>query len=464
MQKKDKKITFGIFAVAFIFLFNPNITIVDPLPDIFGYLIITLALSRLAFLNESLYDAKRAFERMVLVDAGKILSIFWVFGMEAISERNTSLLLWSFIFAVLEAIFAIPAFIKLFDGFSNLGDFHTNVSIHSRGRLGRKSYTESIKAFSIFFVIFKGILTFLPEITALQDSSYDEASRFFNMYRYIAVIRGLCFVPVLILGIVFLIKAVRYFVRISKDKEFVFSVNAEYAKKRISKNGAFVIKDVKAASLLFVLAAIFSIDFNLDGINILPDILVSVALALAFFYFTKTAKIKKTVPIICFGLYTVTTIFEDYIRYYFNEKYYYNAINKNGEAFAFYIATVLAVALEGVMLIMLYSAISRSIKSVITEHTGYVLGKEIESEVEQKQIAEVQRSLSKNFSRVTDAVILCVLAETFYSLYGAFYAFLNKNFGWMSLISFVAGFILIGLSIKAVSELKEAVQTKYMLE
>ena len=241
-------------------------------------------------------------------------------------------------------------------------------------------------------------------------------------------------------------------------------MRGKYSQKELTKIGAFVIKDVKIATFFMILASVFSIDFYLDGINILPDILVAVCMGLAFFYFVKTAKIKKTFPVICFTLYTAATIFEDFIRYYFAENYYYNAIEKDGKAFTVYIITVIAVAIEGIMLILLYSSIAKALRVVIKDHTGYVLGREIESDSEKKQIAEVQKRLSKNFSFVVDAVILCVLADTFYSLYGAFYAFLNKNFGWMSLISIVAGFILIGLSIKAVSELKEAVRTKYMLE
>ena len=116
------------------------------------------------------------------------------------------------------------------------------------------------------------------------------------------------------------------------------------------------------------------------------------------------------------------------------------------------------------MLVFVYSAFAKTIKPVIEEHTGYVLGKEINSEVEQKQIIEVQNRLSKNFSRLTDFVAVCVLADLFNSLYGAFYAFLDKNFGWMSLISIATGLLLVGMTVKAVSELREGVQTKYMLQ
>lgn len=463
-EARKNKISFGMLAVAFLFLFNPNMAIIDPLPDIFGYLILSVALSKISMISESLYDAKRAFERLVIVDAGKIVSIFWVFGMDALSERNISLLLWSFVFAVLECIFAIPAYIKLFDGFTSLGNFYPNVAILGRKGAKRASYTDAIKSFSIFFVIFKALLTVLPELTALTTSQYDETSYLVNLYRYIGVIRGFCIIPVLAVGFAWLVSAIKYFRRASNDKDFVNAINEEYAKKKITRNGAFVIKDVRIASIFLVMASIFTIDFSFDGVNILPDILVVIALSISLFYFSRAAKIKKSFAVVTFLLFTVATLFEDYIRYYFADNFYYNAINKNGEAFGYYLATVIAVAVEGAIFVLLYVAIARALRFVVSEHTGYVVGREIESEGEKKQILAVQNRLNKNFSSLIDFAVLCALADTFASLYGAFYAFLNKNFGWMTLLSLIFALLLVGMTVKAVSELKEAVQTKYMLQ
>ena len=466
MLTKKKNISYGALAVAFVFLFNPNITIIDFLPDFIGYIILSIALSKIALLSETLYDAKRAFERLIILDVGKIFSILWVYGMDSGgSEHSTSLLLWSFIFGVLECIFAIPAYIKLFDGFSSLGNFHSNTSIHGKkSRNKKESYTDSVRRFSVFFIILKAVFTCIPEITALGMSSYDDNSRFFDFYDYIGVIRGLFFVPVLIVGTVWLALVIKYFVRISKDRAFTDAINEEYSQKKSTKKGAFIIKDVKIATAFMVIASIFSIDFNLDGINVLPDFFVVVALALSLFYFSKTAKIKKGFAIVAFSLFFIATLLEDYVRYYFADNFYYNAINKNGEAFACYIVTVIAVAVEGIILALVYASAARAIKSVVLDHTGYVLGKSIESEGEKKQILVVQKRLNKNFSVLVDFAIVCALADTFGSLYGAFYAFLNKNFGWMGLLSMVCGLLLVGMTVKAVSELREAVQTKYMLE
>lgn len=461
---EKKQISWGLFAVAFLFLFNPNITIIDPLPDFLGYIILSVALSKLAMINEHIYEAKRAFDRMIIVDVGKIIAILWVFGIDSVSEQNTSLLLWSFIFGVLEILFAIPAFTKLFEGLSTLGDFHSNFSIHGTSKKSQKSYTQKIKSFTVFFIVFKAIFTCLPELSVLGTTLYDETSNFSFIYNYIGVMRMFAVIPVLIVGIVFLVKAIQYFLRIKSDSEFVNELNTEYSNKRLAKAGMFAIRDVKIATLFFVLGSILTLDFVFENVNIVPDILVVVALSLSLIYFSKVAKFKKKFVIIMLAVYSVITLFEEYLKFYFFDNFYYNAINKNDEAFYTYIIIVVTVAVEGIMLVIIYALMARNIRSVIKEHTGYVLGKEINSEIEQKQIGEVHKRLYKNFAVLADFAAVCVLADLFNSLYGAFYAFLDKNFGWMSLISVASGLLLVAMTVKAVSELRESVQTKYMLQ
>ena len=61
--KLKKNMGFGQIIAALFFLFNPDISIIDVLPDFIGYIILSVALSKIAMISESLYDAKRAFER-----------------------------------------------------------------------------------------------------------------------------------------------------------------------------------------------------------------------------------------------------------------------------------------------------------------------------------------------------------------------------------------------------------------
>lgn len=465
-EKKLRKtqIPWLLIAVAFAFIFNPNISIVDPLPDFIGYIMISIALNKPAMLNGTMAEAKIAFERMILIDAGKLLAIIWIFGMESLSERSVSILVWCFVFAVLEGIFLIPTYIKLFKGLSEIGDFYPNTSIHAKPDGKRLSYTERIRNFTVVFVSLKAIMTVLPELSALGTSSIDDVSNAHNLYRYIGVMRAFCVIPVLVLGVIWLIRIIKYFVNLRKDKVLNLSLNDAYAKKEIDRKGIFVKKYVRTACWFLVAFAVMTLDFRLEEVNIIPDALVLICLIPSLIYFAKTAKLnKKTVGIysICYG---ISAALAYTMEAYYIESYTYNAMNKNAEAFIFYLFWVAAVALQGVMLVLLVSAMFKEIRKVTEEHTGCVTGRTVYTEGEQAQIKGLHKELDRNFAFALDALMLYVVSDVVYALYGAFYAFLNVNLGFLNVINLACGILFIGMTVRAVDDLKEAVDTKYMFE
>ena len=89
-RSKSDSMGWGMIAVGLLFLFNPNINIIDVLPDFIGYIFLCLGGAKLTDLNESIDRALSAFRKMILIDAGKWLALMWVFGMSVTSERNSS--------------------------------------------------------------------------------------------------------------------------------------------------------------------------------------------------------------------------------------------------------------------------------------------------------------------------------------------------------------------------------------
>lgn len=469
IEKKKKpesnlKMSWGLMALAFVFFFNPNIAVIDILPDFIGYLLLSIALLKVSMLCEGLADARRALERMMLIDGAKLLSVVWIFGVNSTNDRTSSLLLWSFVFGVLEIIFALPAFIKLFNGLSELGNFHENSAIHGSKRAGGTSYTDKLKSFTVFFLTVKVAMTLLPELSALGTSAYDEGSTVVNLYRYIGVMRGLAMLPVIVVGIVWLVFALRYFLRIIADKRLCLSVSEAYAEKVAPKRGLFTIRNVRVAGWFLVAAAVLTLDVKLEEINVLPDIFAVILIAVSFAFFARTVKLSFKAPVTLMVLFGASTVFSVLAENYFLERYTYNAIEKSSEALTTYFVYVGAVALQGILFVCMLATVFGSLRRVISEHTGYVVGKEIESEGEKERIAEIHKELGKSFSRVVDVAIVYVLADVLVSLYGAFYAFMDKNLGFLNLISIACGIVFIGMTVRAVDELREAVQTKYMLE
>lgn len=462
--KNKNRIPWLGLAIGFVFILNPNITVVDFLPDFIGYIIISLSLRKLALIGETLADAKKAFEKMILIDAGKTLAIFWVFGIEAVSERATSLLLWSFVFGVLEGIFLIPCYLKLFKGLSALGNYHPNSSIHLNFGKTKKSITDAMMIFSIAFVILKAVLTVLPELSDLTSISAFESGATVSLYRYIGIMRMLACIPVAVIGLVWYANIVRYFRKIANDTELNNSLNVYYEENVLPRKGLFVIRNVKIASWLFVIAAILTLDLTLDGVTLLPDVLVLPVLIAAFVYIGKFSSLKKTLVYVLGALYGVLSVASYALNYAFHELYSYNAMDRDFSAFLLYFAGVLAVALQGIVFICLLSAIFKQIHTVVAEHTGYVLGKENASDGENRRIAEFHKEINKTFSLALDFAVLYVISDVAYALYGAIYAFLRNNAGYLGMVNIIFGLVFIGMTVRAFDTLKDAVQTKYMLE
>ncbi|MBQ8850396.1 MAG: hypothetical protein IJ011_08715, partial [Clostridia bacterium] len=172
MTTKKKIMNLPFIVIAALFLFNPNIAVIDLLPDFIGYILLCVAISRLADVHERVGEAYNAFKKMILIDAGKWIAVFWIFGMTVPSERNTSMLLWTFVFSVLEMIFLLPAYNKLFDGITQLGYLYPCQAVF--GKREKRSKTDRMRNFTFVFVTVKALLTVLPELSDLTNSTYDE--------------------------------------------------------------------------------------------------------------------------------------------------------------------------------------------------------------------------------------------------------------------------------------------------
>ena len=64
---QKKSIGFGLLSFSLLFFANPNINIIDFLPDFIGYILLCFALSRLADMNESIGEAVSSFRKMILI-------------------------------------------------------------------------------------------------------------------------------------------------------------------------------------------------------------------------------------------------------------------------------------------------------------------------------------------------------------------------------------------------------------
>ena len=457
-RKSDpkKRIGFGLLSISLLFFANPNTNIIDFLPDFIGYILLCRGLSRLADLNESIGEAVASFRKMILIDAGKWLALFWVFGLAVTTERNSSLLLWSFVFAVLEGIVLIPAYIKLFRGITELGYFYPNTSVLENSSGNKKSRTDKIRNATVFFVVLKATFSVLPELADLSNSSYDDTSSFVHIYQYIGTMRMLAFIPVLIVGLVWLIRALLYFSSLRKDDSFISGLVEKYETQILPREGIFVRRNFKIAYMLFVVALCLTVDFRVEYQNLLPDIFVAIFFFAVFWFLQKNTVMKKGLQYGIAGAYFVTAVLSSVSEYWFFSKHYYGAIIKSEAALYSYLTLFICDILKSLVFLSLIFVIIRGFYAVIDKHTGYVIGKENDDSNEQKMIGSLQKELRGSFVLPFVTAILYVISDLAYDV-------LAPYFGFMGMINVAFALLCIVSFIRALSVLQQAVDTKYML-
>ena len=97
-----KRMGFLLIALSPLFLFNPDISVFDLLPDVIGYILLSTGLSSLSYLNHHFEESAKRFQRMMALSAARVAFIFVLFGMVNTTDRPTAMLLGGFVFGVLE--------------------------------------------------------------------------------------------------------------------------------------------------------------------------------------------------------------------------------------------------------------------------------------------------------------------------------------------------------------------------
>lgn len=458
-MKNKSKISFLQIGLSLIFLFNPNITVIDPLPDFIGYILLSLALVRLADINETVAEAASIFNKMILIDAAKIFAIVWIFWISPPSEQNAAILLWSFVFGVLEMVFLIPAFIKLFKGFVELGYFHDNHAIlgakaKRSGKSARRNHTERIRFFTIFFVAFKATSSFLPELITVNFSEYLE----FHGNGILYILRMFTFIPVFILGIIWIIKIIIYFRRISKDVVFTSALSEIYREKVLPKKGIFIKRNVKISFVLLLIAVVLSFDLRIQNINIFPDVLSALMLLAFFVSIRRNTKINLTLPIILSALGVASGLISMIFEIRFFKEYMWDSIFRSEGAMDAYVLLCVSEIINALVFAAIFVFALLAIKSVVKTHTGIVAASNVMNDGARKSM---NRSIHEELSR-TLIIDACVMAA--YTVTDICYVLFAKDFGAMMLINAIGVTAFGAMLIKTYFDVYEAITSRYILE
>ena len=455
MENQKKGLITVAFIWAFVFLFNPNLNIVDILPDFIGYAILYVALSKLSLLNETIELAQKGFFRALCLDVAKLVCVVFVFGMQNPEEQNTLLLLSSFVFAVGELLILIPAFGNLFSGLINLGYKYDNTSVLGyRNERSKKNRTEKIRSFTVFFLIVKVAMATLPEFSVLSTHNYDDMSSTIEIYTFVGLLRSFAVICALIVGVVWLFRVAAYFRAVKKDTAFSSAIADDYKLNVLPRESLFVRKSVKLMFLFFCMAALLCVDLRIGSFNVIVDVLAAVTLIVSFFA-TKRYLGNAYKSIIPFVVYGVISLIAVIFEFRFFGEYYYAEIWRDNEAYSSYVIMLVWSLLDAIAFLFAVWGMSNMLRKVIKEHTGFYVPS-ASVNVEDK-IKRVHGELNKKVCLLYVTGVLAAAADLFYD-FGAHevkFALLVNTV--CSLIFFVAVFFV-------TDAIGDEVESKYMLD
>jgi len=252
----------------------------------------------------------------------------------------------------LEMLVLIPAWTKLFYGLTQLGYRHSNTAVFGKDRT-KKSKTDQIRNLTVAFVSVKSVLSFLPEFADLSNSSYDESTGMVNLYRYIGIMRMLAFIPVLIVGVIWLWRAIRYFHSLRHDTAFTEELEQRYTTDILPKKGLFARRAVHLLSFVLLTALCLTADLRLEYRNMVPDFLAAIAFFVLLSILVKRLKLSVTAGWVSCSAYLACTLFSYGAEWHFFNEFTYNAIRRSNEARDAYLWVIVSTFLKAIVFLVL---------------------------------------------------------------------------------------------------------------
>jgi len=440
-----------IFAAPFL-LFNPAYAIIDPLPDFLGYALICIALSRLRDVNSYFEASSRAFTRLALVELLKLPVALSIFSWIALAERSTMLLLAAFCFAVGELILMTTAWRSFFEGLTVFSEI-SDGSVALRGNM-----TKRIMRATLVFFYLREILIVLPELSVLSSQGYDESA--FDFSQFTSLFRVLAYFVIIIIGIVWLVRIVRYLAVIGKDHALFESAKQVYEETVINKPGVGIRREIRSALAVIAAFMLLSADLTIDGMNVIPDTLAFIVAAVAFVMLRKYSKLWRA-GVIVSVLSSGTAAAGWYLSYRFHIEHGDLEVQKTTTAFAafwrFYPFIIATAVLTFVVILLFVLAV----KSIATSHCGYI-SENSSSEYIEAKLSEIRKNLCIRLYVIAFFGLLSAVSGIVYPWIITFKGLMIGEMWWAIDLILALGVFFSGLS--AFSAINSEAESRYMLE
>ena len=480
METTRKKF-YALLTASFVFLFNPNITIVDIMPDFIAWFILARLFERAANSAPHFEEARVCFVRLGWLNLAKIPAFILVMFVRSSDVFDNNIYaLASFSFAVGEFLLIIPAVKNIFAGLFHLGERTDALSLIAplKSARHRELSADSVKEFTYFFVICKTVLYALPDLFLLtRVSDRGIILAFSSYYPYVLVLSQILGFTV---GTVWLIRIRKYARAVFCEGKFNDALDtfaredayAEFEKrtKLRSINRVMLLLTIAALSTIKLIFNSFDGDIGaLNGINLLPHFIYGFTMLFAVFILRKHAKVSN-ITLLLGALYSLVAT----VGYILSVRFYWsydldNLANADyatkADAAAAYrlveIFSVIEFALAAAFLVF----VAFALKSFVLTNTGLSPDSDRYHKMEKEfHSSLIRRSYVLSGLGILVAAMKCAYVftntrvQTFFTEEGIF---TTSIVPWFHLAVNIAAIAYIVFTVYHTSTLKDEVKIKY---
>ena len=445
------------------FLFNPNVNLIDILPDAVGVGLILYGITPFSHIQSRMADAARALRMLTIIELIKLGSLY--FYSFFTGTEQLMLLLIAMVFAAFEIFFSWQAFSNLFIGLEDFGSAEEQPKMFEKIKM--------IRVFTLIFLAAKSVFAFLPDLTLLDDARYGEVTGtgIASWQNYRGVFTVFAFVLILVVGIVWLAMTVSFFRVVKREKAMLDVINTRAA-AYYSETESFIYRH-SILSLSFLLYAfLLCLELKIEGYSILPPMISAVLFLIFFVLMRRFFKKEALVGVISSALYFVTSGISYVLLYLFADKYYLEdagfgfsetiIVDIEGvfEIFDEYLGINLIVALSQIVFFVMMLTILRIMKKLIDEQAGVP-----ESMVDDKDKTDALRHHEEKADRdaknaLRKPLVALFVVSILTSLSCAVFPLLQVYFPTFFTIDLVIRVVFVAVAASAVAKLRQGIKVK----
>ena len=305
---------YRLLIVGLFFLCNPEITIIDLLPDWIGFLLIIKAITPLAPASPSAEEAAAGFRKLAWISAIKAMALLPMMSLYRTEKEIT--LLFTAGFAILTSIYLLPALSNLF---ASIAYFSERAGCQVVG-------TKTLSIFTFFIFLIRYLLAMIPESVYLFVDNFESISLNQPVYPLAPYRMGITLLSSavsLVIGLIWFTVMFRYIKKL-KNSHPLNAAITRLVSSVVHTRKQGILASAQPAIRCLSLSFLFFIGYSIEGLPIFPAFLTPLFITVAMMYLKRILSLTKrftVLPLIS----TVMGGISYLVTFLFCERYYEKA-------------------------------------------------------------------------------------------------------------------------------------------